>query len=333
MFLIGFVLILFSCGTKKQVTEYIKIVGKAQGSTYLVSYENTVGRDLSNEIDSLLTLIDKSLSIYNPNSTISRINQNDTNVQVDILLQNVLQKSFKVWEESNGYFDLTVGPLVKAWGFGPKANEDKSKRIDTLMKYVGMDKIKVSKNKIIKAYPLIFIDVNAIAQGFTVDFICNYLDSLEIENYLVEIGGEIKAKGNNSKGGPWKIGIDKPIENNGAEVREIQAIISIKNKALATSGNYRKFYIENGIKYSHTIDPFTGYPAKNTLLSASIINNDCALADAYATACMAMGIEKAKSFIENNKELDAYFIYSAKDGSLLEYSTPGFRKLFNTIAK
>jgi thiamine biosynthesis lipoprotein len=216
---------------------------------------------------------------------------------------------------TDGAFDITVGPLVKAWGFGPDAHKSFSEsKKDSLMKLVGMDKVSLVNGKLIKTDPCISLDVNAIAQGYSVDVVCRYFDSMGIRNYLVEIGGEVRARGTKN-GAYWRIGIDKPVDNNMSPGETLQAIIRISDKALATSGNYRKFYIENGIKYSHTIDPKTGYPAKNRLLSATIIADECSTADGIATACMVMGKEGAIDFINKNRQLSGYLVFSDDSGN------------------
>lgn len=320
-----FLLVLFfcvvSCNQQSKKYEYVKIAGYTQGTTYHVSYENSVNDYLKPEIDSILKVIDYTLSIYNPESIISRINDNDSTVEINDLFKKVYEKSIEVNNNSGGAFDITVGPLVNAWGFGPNKREKITKQqINSLMPFIGMDKIKVQGNKLIKKFPQVRIDFNAIAQGFTTDVICNYFDSKNIKNYMVEVGGEVRTKGKNPKNESWHVGIDKPVENMmPGEV--VNAIISISNKAIATSGDYRKFFVEDGKKYSHHIDPKTGYPAKQNLLSASIIANDCITADAYGTAFMVMGLEKSKEFLKNHPELNAYLIYSDNAGKLQEYMT------------
>lgn len=222
---------------------------------------------------------------------------------------------------TDGAFDITVGPLVRAWGFGPDAHKSftEAKR-DSLMKLVGISKVSLIKGKLIKSDPHISLDFNAIAQGFSVDIICRFFNNLGIKNYLVEIGGEVRAKG--KKGGNlWRIGIDKPVDNNNSPGRELEAIIKISDKALATSGNYRKFYIEDGVKYSHEIDPKTGYPVKNTLLSASVIANDCTTADGIATACMVFGTEKTIEFLGNHPEFEAFLVYSDSNGNFKTWTS------------
>jgi thiamine biosynthesis lipoprotein len=216
---------------------------------------------------------------------------------------------------SDGAFDITIGPLARAWGFGPddQKNFSEAKR-DSLMKLVGMSKISLADGKVIKSDPGISLDFNAIAQGYSVDVVCRFFDDLGVKNYLVEIGGEVRARGTKN-GNLWRIGIDKPEDNNIIPGQSLQAIVRITDRSLATSGNYRKFYVEDGIKYSHTIDPKTGYPAKNRLLSATILAGDCATADGIATACMVMGHEKSIQFISSNPQFSAYFVISDDDGN------------------
>jgi FAD:protein FMN transferase len=325
LFITSLTLAIFSCHPKKY--EYLIIAGEAQGSTYHVTYENSPEMDLREPIDSILKEIDFTLSIFNPKSIISRINANDPNVNVNKLFKIVFYKSVEVNINSGGAFDPTVGPLVNIWGFGPKKHDRVRKsQIDTLLQFVGMNKITIEGNKVIKELPGICLDFNAIAQGFSVDIICRFLDSLKINNYLVEVAGEIRTKGKNSKGKEWRVGIDKPVDKS-TPGEHIQTTIKISNKAIATSGDYRKFYIVDGIKYSHHIDPHTGYPAKQNLLSASIIANECITADAYGTACMVMGLEKSKLFLSMHPELNAYLIYSDAAGQLHEYFTPGISKM------
>ncbi|MCH7859882.1 MAG: FAD:protein FMN transferase [Candidatus Marinimicrobia bacterium] len=219
-------------------------------------------------------------------------------------------------ERTDGAFDPTVAPLVNAWGFGftEGASDVDSAMIDSILNYVNYKLVRLENHKIAKDKPGVMLDFNAIAQGYTVDVLADFLESKGIDNYLIELGGELKARGKNQDEKWWKIGIDKPVEN--INEREIEAVIELKNKALATSGSYRKFYVKDGIKYSHTIDPKTGYPVNHSLLSATVLANDCMTADAYATAFMVIGIEKANAFLKENKDLDldVYFIYSTEEG-------------------
>ena len=314
------------CNQKKK--EFGRINGMAQGSTYSIVYENPVKftpEKIKETVEKILHNFDLSLSTYNDSSIISKINRNKE-VLVDTFFTEVFNKSCEISNMTDGAFDITVGPLVKAWGFGPDAhkNFDKSK-LDSLLNLVGFEKVKIKDGRLIKANPGICLDFNAIAQGYSSDVIGRYFESLGIKDYVIEIGGEVRAKGN--KGGDyWRIGIDKPIDNNMVPGSDLQAIIKIKDKSLSTSGNYRKFYIEDGIKYSHEIDPKTGYPAHNSLLSATIIADDCATADGLATACMVMGKDKSIEFLNKYTNLEAYLVYSDNDGNFKTWITKNLRK-------
>jgi len=308
--------------------EYLKLAGYAQGTTYHITYENSVNQNLGKQVDSILKAFDLSLSEYIPNSIISRINANDPTAKTDTLFNTIFQKSKIVHDNTGGAFDITVGPLVDAWGFGPKGHKFPRKgQIDTLLQYVGMEKVKIVNNKVIKKFPQINIDVNAIAQGFSVDVVCHYFDSLGIKNYIVEIGGELRAKGKNAKDNNWRVGIDSPIDGNSHPGEDIQKILHITDKAMATSGNYRKYYEENGVKYAHHIDPHTGYPAKQTILSITLISNECAMSDGFATGCIVVGLKKTKEFLKKHPEFDAYIIYSDNKGQFCEFMTEGVKKM------
>jgi len=310
---------LFACKSNK----YEVLEGYAQGTTFRIIYNSSKSYNV--EIYKMLKEFDMALSTYEDSSIISLINKNDPNVTVNELFTDFFNESKTAYEKSNGYFDITVGPLVNAWGFGvTKEFRSDSSSIDSIMKFVGMDKIKIENNKLIKTDPRMYIDGNAIAQGQSVDFIASLFEKEGLANYLIEIGGEVRAKGVNEEGVAWRIGIDKPIEN--ADERELQAVVSLTDKSLATSGNYRKFHEINGVKYAHSISPKTGYPVRDILLSATIIADKCAMADAYATACMVMGYEKAKKFINDNNNLEAYFIVSGKDGKYEIYESEGFKQ-------
>jgi thiamine biosynthesis lipoprotein len=321
-----FVVLLTSCRTKK--SEYLKISGFAQGTTYHITYENSNNEDYSADIDSILKAFDKSLSIYDSTSIISRINNNDRTVEADDWFVEVFNKSAEVNAISGGAFDITVGPVVKAWGFanGPVAKHDTA-HIDSLLQYVGMDKVKLEGRKVIKKYPGVKLDVNALAQGYSVDVVCDFFKNKGIKNYLVEIGGEVRGKGTNASGKFWHIGIDRPEDGNLMPGNELQAIIEINNKSLATSGNYRKFFVENGVKYAHTIDPKTGFPARNTLLSATVVCDDCITADAYATSFMVVGVEKSKDMLSKLKGVEVYFVYSNPQGGYEVYFSEGMKKM------
>lgn len=304
-------------------SEFLKIEGFTQGTTYLITYENSDVGDLRYEVDSVLHAFDLSLSTYKKESIISRINNNEPNVEPDKYFITVFEKAKEVHKKTDGVFDLTVGPIINALGFGAgeKQNVDTA-LIDSLLQYVGLDMVELSDGKIIKEKPEIYLDVNAIAQGYSVDIVSEYLESKGVNNYLVEIGGEIMAKGKNPNNEIWKIGLDRPVENNNIPGQDLVARMHLKNMALATSGNYRKFYEKDGIKYTHSIDPKTGFPTNKKILSATIFAKDCMTADAYATACMVMGIEKAKVLIEQLDEITGYLIYSDDNGDYQVYASP-----------
>ena len=326
VFLITIVIILFSCKGKQH--KYGNFTGFTQGTTYSIVYQDPVKFKpvkLKEAVEKIFRDFDMSLSLYKDSSIISKINRNE-DVIPDTFFIEVFKKSEEISLLTDGAFDITVGPLVKAWGFGSDEHRsfDRSK-LDSLMKLIGFRKVSLSGGRLLKSNPGICLDVNAIAQGYSVDVICRYFHGLGMESYLVEIGGEVRVRGDKN-GKLWKIGIDKPADNNFLPGAELQAIINLKDKALATSGNYRKFYIEDGIKYSHTIDPKTGYPAKNQLLSATIIAKDCATADGIATACMVMGKERSMEFISRNKDFDAYLVYSDNSGNFMTWISENLRK-------
>jgi FAD:protein FMN transferase len=310
----------------KPELEYKKVQGEIQGTTYHITYQYKKNKDLHPQIEKILHDFDKSLSTYDSTSIISRINNNDPSVLADDLFTEVFKKSVEVNQKSDGAFDITVAPIVNAWGFGfkPGSNVDSS-LIDSLMQFVGMKKIRLDGNKVIKEKPSVMLDVNAIAQGFSVDIVCRFFDKMKIKNYLVEIGGELRSKGVNPKGEDWIIGIDKPVDGNNNPGQSLQAIVKLKDRALSTSGNYRKFYEKNGIKYAHTMDPKTGYPILSQLLSATVLADDCITADAYATVFMVFGLEKSIDFLSKNKFLEAYLVYSDDNGKFKVYTTEGMK--------
>ena len=326
--LFGLIPILLLTGCHRKKSEYKKIAGFAQGTSYHITYENSNNKDYSADIDSILKVFNKSLSVYDSTSIISRINNDDPMVEADDWFVNVFNKSAEVNALSGGAFDITVGPVVHAWGFGnaPLARHDTA-YIDSLLQFVGMKNVKLEGRKIVKKYPGVKIDVDALAQGYSVDVVCDFFKSKGIQNYLVEIGGEVRGKGTNARNKLWHIGIDRPTEGNMSPGNDLQAIIEINNQSLSTSGNYRKFFVEKGVKYAHTIDPKTGFPARNTLLSASVICDDCITADAWATAFMVLGVDKSKELLSKLKGIDVYFVYSNPKGDFEIYYTDGVKKM------
>lgn len=327
--LISFVLFL-RCSQVSNNT--FKISGEAQGTTYQITYLSNDNSDYKTEIDSVLKDIDLSLSTYVPASIISRINKNDTSAIADDYFIDVFNKSKEVSTKTKGLFDVTIAPVINAWGFGftKKANVD-SAMIDSLLDFIGYNMVKLEGRKLIKKKTQIMLDFNAIAQGYTVDVLAAYIESKGIINYLVELGGEVRAKGKKIDGEHWKIGIDQPNEV-ATDERPLKAVIKLKNRALATSGNYRKFYVEDGKKFAHIIDPYTGYPAKHNLLSATVLADDCMTADAYATSFMVMGFEKSKQFLAEHKELnlEVFFIYD-ENGTWKTYTSETLKNWIEEI--
>ena len=318
--------VLNSCISKKPLIE--NFTGFIQGTTYSIVYDNSINitpQDLQGKVEKILHDFDASLSVYNDSSIISRINRNETTVP-DSFFIDVFNKSVLISQMTDGAFDITVGPLVRSWGFGPDEHKNfTEEKRDSLLKLVGMNKIRIENGLVVKSDPGVTLDVNAIAQGYSVDVVCRYLESIGLLNYLVEIGGEVMAVG--TKGGaPWRIGIDRPEDNNIVPGQSLQAIIKISDMAVSTSGNYRKFYVEDGIKYSHTIDPKTGYPSKNRLLSTTIVADNCTMADGIATACMVMGKEKAIDFIKSHPGLSAYFVFSDDSGNFKTWMSDDLKK-------
>jgi len=316
---------LISCNYFKK-PQLVKFNGKAQGSTYSVSYYDTENRNFQNEIDSLLNKFNSVFSIYDSSSMISKTNRNES-VELNDWFKDVFNTSEHIYKETYGCFDPTVAPLVNAWGFGSKrADNVNQKEIDSLLKFVGFNKIKIKDNIIVKEDKRVMLDFNAIAQGFCSDVIGSFLESKKIRSYIVEIGGEIVTKGEKQDGSLWKVGIEKPAQN-ADDAQSIFQVANVKNKALSTSGNYRKYIEKNGKRYSHEIDPKTGYPEENNLLSVTVVADKCITADAYATAFMVMGLEKAFTFAQKTPELEAFFIFSDGNKGMQTKATKGFRAM------
>lgn len=326
LFLLGFAL-LFGCGTQTPIRN--QSVGNALGTTYSIIYIAVEERDYQAEIDSVFQVVNQSMSTYIPTSDISKINQGDSTIVVDEMFQEVFRISSEVYSASDGYFDPTIGVLANAWGFGPEEKmELDSLRVDSLLQYVGWDKVKMDVDGTIKkTNPSIRFDFNAVAKGYAIDRLGALLNAKGVENYLVEVGGEVLTKGKNLiSGKQWTVGIDDPQTETG---RQLKRIVSLENLAMASSGNYRKFWVdaETGEKYVHTIDPKTGYTKNSKVLATSVVAKTCAEADAYATALMAMDLEDSKTLLETRSLLDAYIIFLDENGQPQEYMTPGFESL------
>lgn len=296
-----------------------KCSGSVFGTEYHITYQN--GGDIHNELKEVMADVDNSLSPFNKESVITAIN-NGNNVEADSMFTEVFDMAKNVAEETQGAFDITVAPLVNAWGFGFKNKIDVSKeKIDSIRKYVGFEKVHMENGKVIKEDKNIMLDCSAIAKGYGVDAVGRYLEKKKIRNYMVEIGGEIRVKGCNPEGRLWKVGISKPIDDSLNVNGEIQEVLMVSDIAIATSGNYRNFYIKDNKKYAHTIDPRTGYPVQHSILSSTVVAPTCALADAYATSFMVVGLDEAKKILARHKELQAYFIYTDSKGKMATWCT------------
>lgn len=319
------VIIIFACQPDR-APQKIQFIGEAQGTYYAVTYFAADTLISQSEIDSLLTAFDLSASVWVDQSVISRINRNEPGVAPDKHFTEIFKIAQRISEDTEGAFDITVGPLVNAWGFGFKNRQNMNQRIvDSLLPLVGYRKVTLSDGRIIKSDTAVQIDFNAIAQGYSVDLAGGFLESRGISNYLVDIGGEVLARGTKPGGSPWVVGIEKPAAEATSQ-RELRATIEISDRAVATSGNYRKYYEVDGIKYSHTIDPKTGYPVQHSLLSATVVSDSATIADAYATAFMVMGLEKAMEFLEKHPDMEVYFIYSDSAGNYQSHVTPNLKE-------
>ncbi|CAN5206748.1 FAD:protein FMN transferase [soil metagenome] len=309
--------------------DIIEITGTTMGSIpYHVKYRDEDGRNFKAEIDSILVAFNQSLSTYIPDSEISRFNKGSV-VKFELpFFYPVLKRSKEVHEKTGGAFDPTIAPLVNAWGFGPDKSRSPDKaKIDSLIDLVNFDSIFFDSKSVCKLKPGLMLDMSAIAKGYAVDVVADFLKSKNIENFLVEIGGEAVCSGTNERSEIWAIGIDDPT-GSGYGQQKPRAIVKLNNRAIATSGNYRNFYEVNGQMFSHTISPFTGYPVQHSLLSASVFAEDCMTADAYATGFMVMGIEESIKIVESDNSLDAFFIYSDENGDLLTYTSKGIKDYF-----
>lgn len=315
--------VFFSCEKEQENLQILK--GNALGTTFSIRYIDTSDVAFDSKIDSLIKAVNKSISTYIPASSISKINRGDSTVVVDAFFEEVFLKSEKIYNDTNGAFDPTVGVLVNAWGFGPEnaiENLD-SVKVKELLNFVGFNKVKLQNKKVQKLYSEIYFDFNAIGKGYLVDVVGRLFEQYAIENYMVEIGGEIRARGVNQHGEFWRIAIENP---NFDGTRSFATTIQLKNESMATSGNYRKFRTTaEGAKYVHTINAITGYATESNLLSASVISkSDCANVDGYATAFMAMGFENAKDFLKNHTDLKAFLIYANEKGEMQTFKSANF---------
>ena len=299
---------------KKEELTYHHDSGEIFHTSFHIKYE--YNRSVKEEIMEALQRFDQSLNPFRENSIIHKVN-NNVPVMLDSLFIEVFNKSMEVSRNTNGRFDITASPFINAWGFGFKDMDNVTpEKIDSMKAFVGYNKIRIEDGIVIKDDPRVQINTSAIAKGYSCDIVADVLQSFGIKNYMVEIGGEIAMRGTNEKGDCWRIGIDKPTDDSLAMQRELQLILSVCDKAVATSGNYRNYYVKDGVKYSHTIDPHTGYPSEQDILGATIIADDCMTADAYATAFMALGVERSVEIAKTIPGLHYYFIYANSNGEL-----------------
>ena len=319
LLIVGTVLII----RQQQSVPYQKNTDFIFGTTYTISYQ--CDSDLTDGIKAELQKVDMSLAPFNEKSVITAVNQNK-DVILDEMFLDVFNRAMSVSKETDGAFDITVAPLVNAWGFGFKnGTQPTPHQVDSLRQIVGYEKVALVGGKIQKKDPRIMLDCSAIAKGYGSDVVARFLRSRGVTNFMVEIGGEIVTSGVNSQRLPWKIGVTKPTDDSLSVSGEIQTILNVTDKAMATSGNYRNFYYKGGKKFAHTIDPKTGYPVQHSILSATVLADDCATADAYATSFMVMGLEKARKVLERHPELMAYFIYNDERGENAVWFSPSLK--------
>ena len=299
--------------------------GSVFGTFYHLTYQSAT--PLQEGIDNALKEVDASLSPFNKESVITAIN-NNTSTDTNPMFVEVFTLAQEVSKETNGAVDITVAPLVNLWGFGFKNMDNVSQeKVDSLLPYVGYQQVKIVDGKVQKEHPETMLDCSAIAKGYGVDAVGKYLESQGITNYMVEIGGEVRVRGTNPRGELWHVGINKPNDDPASISNDIEQVIQITQLAMATSGNYRNYYEKDGKKYAHTIDPHTGYPVQHSILSSTVLAQDCATADAYATAFMVLGMDEAKKVLAKHPELMAFFIYSDQNGEMKEWMTEGMEKL------
>lgn len=298
--------------------------GQIFGTTYHITYQSD--KDLHREILQRLQLVDQTFSTFNDESIISKINRNEP-VKLNQMFIEVFDLAKTVSKDTHGAFDITVAPLVNVWGFGFKSGTPPTKAvIDSLRHLTGYEKVKLIGSKVRKQDPRIMLDCSAIAKGYGSDVVAQYLRSRDVENFMIEIGGEIVVQGNSDKRLPWKIGVTKPTDDSTQVNNELQTVLNLSNTAMATSGNYRRFYYKNGKKYAHTIDPKTGYPVQHNILSATVLANTCAKADAYATSFMVLGLEKTQQVLQHHPDLMVYLIYADGQGKNKVWYSPSLKK-------
>lgn len=318
------ILILYK--SKKEASAYQSVDGLIFGTIYHITYQSE--EELKPAIDELLQEFNHSLSPFDSTSIISKVNRNEE-VELDDYFIKTFNRSMEISKLTEGAFDITVSPFVNAWGFGFKEEVfPDSATIDSMLVYTGYEKIQLTdEGRIVKEDPRITLNASAIAKGYAVDVIADFLTSRGVENYMIEIGGEIIAKGMNAKRERWRIGINKPVEDSLSAKGELQLVLELADNAVATSGNYRNYYYRDGIRYAHTINPRTGYPVQHEILSATIVAPDCMTADAIATSCMVMGLGQSKQLLDSLKGVEGCLIYLNAEGEIEEFFTDGMKDL------
>ncbi len=304
------------------------ITGKAQGTTYTIKYFHPDNRVSSQSIDSTLKSLDRSLSLYQEGSLIRRFNASADTLTVDAHMINVVKRAQEISRQTRGLFDLSIGPLVSLWGFGPEGSKPLPghAEIKSALNCVGYQQIKIRGNRIQKTRPCLQIDANGIAQGYSVDVLADYLEKKGVHNYLVELGGEIRVKGGKPGGEKFKVGIESPDEDEWKTGR-MEQVVELENGAITTSGSYKKYYESQGKKITHLVDPRTGYTVQNNLISVTVYAKDAMTADGFDNALMLMGMEKALKFVEKRKDISAFFIFKRPDGSVADTASRGFMAL------
>ena len=321
------IIILSLNACKTTPAKYIYNTGTIHGTSYHMVYESPEGKDMQAEIDTLLKIYNMIFSVYEKESVISKVNNNEE-VTLTPKFIACFNKAMEISQISDGAFDITCGPLVNAWGFGPdKKGRVTQEKVDSLLQITGYHKVKLESGKVVKENPEMKLDMNAMCDGYFCDLMCDFFEQKGCKNYMSEIGGEVKAQGKNEKGNIWTIGINKPLEEKEFISNELQAKVHIENSALATSGNYRNFYVEDGKKYAHTIDPKTGYPVQHSLLSATVIAKEGMTADGFATTFMVLGLEKSIELSKQIPGMEVYFIYAGEKGNYEVYMSENFKNL------
>ena len=322
---------LFPSAHAPLVRRAFHLSGQAQGTTYAITYYAPDSLVSSQDVEAQLAEIDASLSLYRPGSLLNQFNQSSRGVVPDRHLRVVVRKALQVYRATGGVFDATVEPLVQAWGFGPRpvAEPPSAAAIQAILRRVGSDKIHLRGDSLVKDEPAVHLDLNGIAQGYTVDVLAALLERHHVRNYLVELGGELRVRGHKWPGGErMRIGIERP-DTSAFEPTAMQQVVSLKAGGITTSGNYRKFRQWGPVRSAHLIDPKTGYTFKNEMISATVVAADALTADAYDNALMGMGLARARAFLKQHSALQAYLIYQRPDGTAAATATPGLQKLLS----